>query len=107
MSQLLGTILEELGIAQYLDVFLQQGFDTWETILDITESDLYVRGGVWGARMRERPGFQADWVFFRSDALGVKLGHRRVRVLLSTPRATAASGIAKAGARAPGRITFC
>ncbi|KAK3300383.1 uncharacterized protein B0H64DRAFT_14206 [Chaetomium fimeti] len=51
MSQLLGTILEELGIAQYLDVFLQQGFDTWETILDITESDL--------------------------DALGVKLGHRR------------------------------
>jgi hypothetical protein len=51
MSQLLGTILEELGIAQYLDVFLHQGFDTWETILDITESDL--------------------------DALGVKLGHRR------------------------------
>lgn len=51
MTQLLGTILGELGIAQYLDVFLQQGFDTWETILDITESDL--------------------------DALGVKLGHRR------------------------------
>ena len=42
MTQLLGTILGELGIAQYLDVFLQQGFDTWETILDITESDLYV-----------------------------------------------------------------
>ena len=41
----------ELGISQYLDVFLEQGFDTWETILDITESDF--------------------------DALGVKLGHRR------------------------------
>ena len=57
MSQLLGTILGELGIAQYLDVFLQQGFDTWETILDITESDLYVtrEGGIWGGgKMRGR-----------------------------------------------------
>ncbi|KAK4128789.1 hypothetical protein N657DRAFT_652373 [Parathielavia appendiculata] len=51
MTQLLETIFAELGIIQYLDVFLEQGFDTWETILDITESDL--------------------------DALGVKLGHRR------------------------------
>ncbi|KAK4034096.1 hypothetical protein C8A01DRAFT_19047 [Parachaetomium inaequale] len=51
MTQLLGTILGELGIAQYLEAFLEQGFDSWETILDITESDL--------------------------DALGVKLGHRR------------------------------
>jgi hypothetical protein len=51
MTQLLGTILEELGISQYLEAFLEQGFDSWETILDITESDL--------------------------DALGVKLGHRR------------------------------
>jgi hypothetical protein len=52
MTQLLGTILGELGIAQYLDVFLQQGFDTWETILDITESDLYVtlEDGAWGAQ---------------------------------------------------------
>ncbi|SPQ18202.1 8beffd24-4021-4356-a0ca-0bc39638bdda [Thermothielavioides terrestris] len=51
MTELLETIFGELGIAQYLDAFLEQGFDTWETILDITESDL--------------------------DALGVKLGHRR------------------------------
>jgi hypothetical protein len=43
MTQLLGTILEELGISQYLEAFLEQGFDSWETILDITESDLYVR----------------------------------------------------------------
>jgi len=51
MTQLLATVFGELGISQYLDAFLDQGFDTWETILDITESDL--------------------------DALGVKLGHRR------------------------------
>ncbi|KAK7970479.1 hypothetical protein PG988_009552 [Apiospora saccharicola] len=44
-------IFGELGISHYLETFLDQGFDTWETILDITESDL--------------------------DALGVKLGHRR------------------------------
>ncbi|RDL36622.1 uncharacterized protein BP5553_05974 [Venustampulla echinocandica] len=47
----LGEIFAELGISQYLDEFIEQGFDTWETILDITESDF--------------------------DALGVKLGHRR------------------------------
>ncbi|KAL2165163.1 hypothetical protein VTH06DRAFT_459 [Thermothelomyces fergusii] len=51
MAQSLEAIFGELGISQYLDAFLEQGFDTWETILDITESDL--------------------------DALGVKLGHRR------------------------------
>ncbi|TGJ82562.1 hypothetical protein E0Z10_g6233 [Xylaria hypoxylon] len=47
----LESVFGELGISQYLGVFVGQGFDSWETILDITESDL--------------------------DALGVKLGHRR------------------------------
>lgn len=47
----LGNIFAELGLTHYLDDFIEQGFDTWETILDITESDF--------------------------DALGVKLGHRR------------------------------
>jgi HMG (high mobility group) box/SAM domain (Sterile alpha motif) len=47
----LGDIFAELGISHYLQDFLEQGFDTWETILDITESDF--------------------------DALRVKLGHRR------------------------------
>ncbi|KAI0974241.1 hypothetical protein F4678DRAFT_458207 [Xylaria arbuscula] len=47
----LETVFGELGISQYLGAFLDQGFDSWDTILDITESDL--------------------------DALGVKLGHRR------------------------------
>lgn len=36
----LETVLSELGISQYLSVFVDQGFDSWETLLDITESDL-------------------------------------------------------------------
>ncbi|KAI9167003.1 High mobility group protein 20A [Paramyrothecium foliicola] len=51
MTQDLESIFGELGITQYLNAFLDQGFDAWDTILDIQESDL--------------------------DALGVKLGHRR------------------------------
>jgi hypothetical protein len=44
-------IFAELGISHYLGDFIEQGFDSWDTILDITESDF--------------------------DAMGVKLGHRR------------------------------
>ncbi|KAJ6446244.1 High mobility group, superfamily [Purpureocillium lavendulum] len=51
MTRLLDDIFAELGLSRYLDAFVDQGFDTWDTILDIQESDL--------------------------DALGVKLGHRR------------------------------
>jgi hypothetical protein len=40
MTQELETTFRELGLAQYLDSFVDQGFDTWETILDIQESDL-------------------------------------------------------------------
>jgi hypothetical protein len=47
----LEVIFAELGISHYLTDFIEQGFDSWDTILDITESDF--------------------------DALGVKLGHRR------------------------------
>lgn len=47
----LRSIFAELGLSQYLDDFIDQGFDTWQTILDITESDF--------------------------DVLKVKLGHRR------------------------------
>lgn len=36
----LGERLERLGLSQYLEVFAAEGFDSWETILDITESDL-------------------------------------------------------------------
>jgi hypothetical protein len=51
MTRHLDPIFRELGLSQYLDAFVDQGFDSWDTILDIQESDL--------------------------DALGVKLGHRR------------------------------
>ncbi|GJC84077.1 high mobility group protein B3 [Colletotrichum liriopes] len=42
MAHELEGIFAELGISQYLGIFLEQGFDTWETILDITESDLRI-----------------------------------------------------------------
>jgi hypothetical protein len=32
--------LGSLGLDQYLDDFVGEGFDTWETLVDITESDL-------------------------------------------------------------------
>ncbi|TQV99428.1 hypothetical protein V2A60_004904 [Cordyceps javanica] len=51
MPRELESVFAELGLAHYLDAFVDQGFDSWDTILDIQESDL--------------------------DALGVKLGHRR------------------------------
>ncbi|OAA43233.1 high-mobility group 20A [Metarhizium rileyi] len=51
MTQELDRIFADLGLSQYLSGFIDQGFDAWDTILDIQESDL--------------------------DALGVKLGHRR------------------------------
>ncbi|KAJ4344777.1 uncharacterized protein N0V89_012521 [Didymosphaeria variabile] len=43
--------LARLGLSQYLEALVSEGFDTWETVLDITESDL--------------------------GSLSVKLGHRR------------------------------
>ncbi|KAK6402110.1 hypothetical protein LTR95_019111, partial [Oleoguttula sp. CCFEE 5521] len=45
--------LHSIGLTQYHDKFVQEAFDTWEVLIDITEPDL--------------------------DALGVKLGHRRDR----------------------------
>jgi len=36
----LGERLGRLGLSQYLEVFVTEGFDTWEIILDVTESDL-------------------------------------------------------------------
>lgn len=32
--------LSELGMAQYVDIFVQNGFDKQDTILDIQESDV-------------------------------------------------------------------
>ncbi|KAL8786371.1 MAG: hypothetical protein Q9195_008236 [Heterodermia aff. obscurata] len=47
----LAPILARLGLGQYLDRFVAEGFDTWGTLLEITEGDL--------------------------EELDVKLGHRR------------------------------
>ncbi|KFZ25063.1 hypothetical protein V502_00458 [Pseudogymnoascus sp. VKM F-4520 (FW-2644)] len=57
---------DELDLAQYLDRFLEQGFDTWDTILDITERDL--------------------------DVLRVKIGHRR-RKIATTRRVSHAQAL--------------
>ena len=42
MSSDLESIFAELGLSQYLGSFIEQGFDEWDIILDIQESDLYV-----------------------------------------------------------------
>lgn len=38
----LGDLLKKLGLSQYLEPFVEEGFDTWPTLMDITESDLCV-----------------------------------------------------------------
>ncbi|OCL04756.1 hypothetical protein AOQ84DRAFT_415456 [Glonium stellatum] len=47
----LGGVLDRLGLRQYLEVLKENGFNTWEAVLDITEDDF--------------------------QQLGFKLGHRR------------------------------
>jgi hypothetical protein len=32
--------LKRLGLSEYLDVLVAEGFDTWETVSDVAESDL-------------------------------------------------------------------
>jgi hypothetical protein len=32
--------LERLGLSEYTDQMMAEGFDTWDTVLDTTESDL-------------------------------------------------------------------
>ena len=36
----LKSIFTGLGLERYLDAFITEGFDTWETVLDIQEGDL-------------------------------------------------------------------
>lgn len=40
MSSDLESVFAELGLSQYLGSFVEQGFDEWDIILDIQESDL-------------------------------------------------------------------
>jgi hypothetical protein len=37
---ILGLVLGRLGLDHYHDALVEEGFDTWETVLDIQESDL-------------------------------------------------------------------
>jgi hypothetical protein len=68
----LGSVLGRLGLEQYQDALIEEGFDKWETVLDIQETDLWVP-----CRSVESPP-RADQ--FCRIALNFKLGHRRVRV---------------------------
>ena len=43
MEKNLELTLAWLGLSQYYERFLQAGFDCWETLLEITESDLEVK----------------------------------------------------------------
>lgn len=36
-----GTVLDQLNLAEYVDRFNSQGFEMWTDVLDITETDLY------------------------------------------------------------------
>ena len=36
----LSSIFERLGLSQYLDTFIEEGFDSWEIVLCATGSDL-------------------------------------------------------------------
>ena len=36
----IGLVLVRLGLSQYTTRFIDEGFETWETVLDIIESDL-------------------------------------------------------------------
>ena len=64
----LETILSELKLDQYLEVLLDNGFDTWDVVQDITEDDL--------------------------NELGFRLGHRRIlqRAIAESPIRNTSSG---------------
>jgi hypothetical protein len=70
----LGLVLGRLGLDQYQDALIEEGFDTWETVLDIQETDLWVT-----CRLVELPPPPRANQPCRI-ALNFKLGHRRVRV---------------------------
>lgn len=36
----LGVVLARLGLSQYLESLVEEGFEKWEAVMDITEQDL-------------------------------------------------------------------
>ncbi|KZL75254.1 HMG box protein [Colletotrichum tofieldiae] len=71
MAQQFEHIFTELGIPQYLEICLQQKFDTWEAIVATLESDLYAHRPI----VVRSPQTNDD---YSRDALGIKPGYRRV-----------------------------
>ena len=52
--------LDRLGLSGYAKRLALEGFDTWETVLDITESDLYVVSQKHTCRLAD-PGKEIRW----------------------------------------------
>ena len=69
-------IFEQLGLQQYLSAFLEEGFDTWEVVSCITESDLWDMSATLLRQLAD---------IWDRDTLNVKLGHRRVRLSFPSP----------------------
>ncbi|KAL8944553.1 MAG: hypothetical protein Q9216_000356 [Gyalolechia sp. 2 TL-2023] len=69
----LGLILDRLGLGQYLEKFFEEGFEAWETVLDITESDL-IKGntGVILRLVTRGPRLPTPVVCFDQDQLDVE-----------------------------------
>lgn len=78
MTQALHDVFSGLEMTQYLGAFLDQGFDTWDSVLDITEPDLYVETPLSDNRLRFSKSRMLTTDMHCREALGVKLGHRRV-----------------------------
>lgn len=74
--------LNRLGLSTYYDALVAEGFDTWETVLDITESDLYVPQIVTASEavicLMSPKTSRTQQLTFARTSLNVKLGHRRV-----------------------------
>lgn len=60
-------VLTELGLVAYLYKFIDQGFDTWHAVLDITESDL-------GAKLGHRRKLQREIANWRGLSVDMALG---------------------------------
>ena len=72
--------LERLGLSEYLEILVAEGFDAWETVLDITESDLW---GAVASLSRKRV------YIYNRNSLNVKIGHRRVCAVMLFDNVTA------------------
>lgn len=81
-SQTLHDLLNRIGLQQYFQVLLDNGFDDWPTVLDITEADLAAMGFKLGHRrtlQREIATFRG---YSRTAALPIEWGVDNERALL-------------------------